>query len=41
MNAIAYQDAKKAKKVLSHHRLRHLANYDSADTLYYFKPGKT
>ena len=32
---------KKPKKVFHHRRLRHLANYDSADILNYFKSGKT
>ena len=40
MKAIADQDAKKAKKVFHHRRLRHLANYDSADILNHFKSGK-
>ena len=41
IKAIADQDAKKPKKVFHHRRLRHLANYDSADILNYFKSGKT
>ena len=41
IKAIADQDAKTPKKVFHHRRLRHLANYDSADILNYFKSGKT
>ena len=41
MKAIADQDAKKAKKVFHCRRLRHLANYDSADILNHFKSTKT
>ena len=41
MKAIADQDAKKAKTVFHHRRLKHLANYDSADILNHFKSGKT
>ena len=40
MKAIVDQDVKKAKKVFHHHRLRHLANYNSADNLNHFKSGK-
>ena len=41
MKAIADQDAKKVKTVFHHRRLKHLANYDSADILNHFKSGKT
>ena len=40
MKAIVDQDVKKAKKVFHHHRLRHLANYNSADNLNHFKSGQ-
>ena len=39
--AIVEQDAKKGKKVFHHCRLRHLANFDSADILNHFKSDKT
>ena len=40
MKVIADQDAKKAKKVFRHRRLRHLANYDSADILNHLNVAK-
>ena len=40
MKVIADQDAKKAKKVFHHRRLRHLANYDSADILNHLNVAK-
>ena len=40
MKAITDQDAKNAKKSFSPPQVRHLANYDSADTLNHFKSDK-
>ena len=41
MKAIADEDAKKAEKVFHHLRLKHLANYYSADILNCYKSCKT
>ena len=40
MKAIADEDAKKAEKVFHHLRLKHLANYYSADILNCYKSCK-